>query len=127
MIEHVRQLALGWLFLVGCGSSMHREETTPAEENRDVPMPLEKVPAIVRTAAVAALQGATRISIVHTTSGQYEAEGLVDGETQEVVISPSGAIIDIEDIDDIDLTDDDGDQPETPDDPADPSDDAQDS
>jgi len=46
----VRQLALGWLLVLGCGSSMHHEETTPAdfevsddhEEpcSHHVPMPL---------------------------------------------------------------------------------------
>jgi len=76
-------------------------------------MRLEDVPPNVRLAAVAALQGAPRISIVHTSSGQYDAEGVVDGEEQEVTISPSGAIIDTEDLDEIDLTDEDDDEPDT--------------
>lgn len=104
---------------------MHHEATTASDvedveiEDEDAPatgdvrMRLEDAPPKIRLAAAAALQGALSISIVHTSSGQYEGAGLVDGEEQEVTISPSGAVIDTEDLDDIDLTDDDDDQLET--------------
>ncbi len=87
------------------------EEEEPA--SGDVAMRLEDVPARVRVAAAGALQGAPKISIVHTSSGQYEAQGFVDGEDQEVTISPSGAIIDTEDLDEIDLTEEDDAEPDT--------------
>jgi hypothetical protein len=89
------------------------EEGEDAPARGDVRMRLEDVPPNVRLAAAGALQGAPSISIVHTSSGQYEAAGLVDGEEQEVTISPSGAVIDTEDIDDIDLTDEDDNQLDT--------------
>jgi hypothetical protein len=94
-------------------SDVDIEEEGEATATSDAPMRPEDVPPRVRLAAAGALQGAPRISIVHTSSGQYEAEGIVDGEEQEVTISPSGAIIDTEDLDDIDLDDDDDDQPDT--------------
>ncbi len=115
MLYVVRHMAFAWLFALGCGSSMHRDDTTPDVDvdehdeaaRRDIAMRPEDVPPKVRVAAAEALEGASRISIVHTSSGQYEAHGIVEGEEQEVTISPSGAIIDVEDVDDIEVDDDD--------------------
>ena len=50
---------------------------------------------------------------MHTSAGRSRGDRAIDGEDQDITISPSGAVIDMEDVDDINLTEDDGDAPAT--------------
>lgn len=75
----------------------HRVEVTVKLDGtlleREDEVKSEDVPEAVRTAATTALAGATTIAWVKLNTGNFEAEGTVNGKGREVVVDPTGKIV----------------------------------
>jgi uncharacterized membrane protein YkoI len=53
----------------------------------------DQVPESVRASANAALPGAQKVVFVKLSSGNYEAEAMIDGKEREVTVSATGALV----------------------------------
>lgn len=53
----------------------------------------DQVPEPVRTSATAALPGAQKVVFVKLSTGNYEAEAMIDGKERDVVLTPTGTVV----------------------------------